>query len=79
LLSAVGGAAAGGLVGALVGLGLSEEDARYYEGQVREGKTLVAVDAGDRPDEARDIVRRHGGYDRATAPGPTGAAAGRRV
>jgi hypothetical protein len=35
--------------------------------------------AGGRPDEARNIVRRHGGYDLATSPGPTGAAADRRV
>ncbi len=67
LLSAAGGAAAGGLVGALIGWGIPDEDARYYEGQVHAGKYLVTVECGQ-GDDARSVLSRHGGYDRATAP-----------
>lgn len=67
LASAAGGAAAGGLIGALIGLGLPEEEAAYYEGEFKGGRTLVTVRAENRSDEARTIIRRHGGYDRQTA------------
>src|SRR5688500_17984190 len=36
------GAAGGGVVGALVGLGLAEEEAEYYQEGLRRGGTLVA-------------------------------------
>lgn len=39
------GAVAGGLLGALTELGVSDEDAKYYESRVREGAILVAVPA----------------------------------
>jgi hypothetical protein len=67
LLNAAGGAAIAGITGALIGWGIPEEDARYYEGQVQAGRHLVTVECGQ-SDDARDILRRHGGYDRATAP-----------
>jgi hypothetical protein len=55
------GAAAGGLLGALVGMGVPEKDARrFYEG-FRAGGTLVAVDAGNREEEARDCLFESGG------------------
>jgi hypothetical protein len=63
LLNAVGGAAIAGIAGALIGLGIPEEDARYYENEVKAGKYLVTVECGY-GDDARDIVKRHGGYDR---------------
>ena len=68
---AAAGAAAGSLVGALIGLGVPEEEARYYEGEARSGRTLVTVRAEGRYDEASAITRRHGGYDRFTAPAGT--------
>ena len=68
LISAAGGAVAGGVAGALVGWGIPEEDAKYYEGEVKAGRYLVTVDAGERAADARSIYSRHGGYDRATAP-----------
>ena len=68
LVSAAGGAAVAGLAGALIGWGIPEEDAKYYEGEVNAGRYLVTVDAGDRADDARGVFTRHGGYDRATAP-----------
>jgi hypothetical protein len=55
------GAATGALVGALVGLGISEHDARWYESQLRAGRTLVTVhEADERSDDARAILRHHG-------------------
>jgi len=70
LISAAGGAAAGGLVGALVGWGIPEEDAKYYEGEVKAGRFLVTVDRSARAGaaqatDARAVMTRHGGYDRA--------------
>jgi hypothetical protein len=67
LISAAGGAAAAGVAGALIGWGIPEEDARYYEGEVQSGRYLVTVEC-DRGDDARDLLYRHGGYDRRSAP-----------
>ncbi|MEA2662505.1 MAG: hypothetical protein QOH08_2077 [Chloroflexota bacterium] len=60
---AVTGAVAGGVAGALVGLGIPEAEANYYDQQVRDGRTLMTVRAGDRYADASDIVRRRNGYD----------------
>jgi len=57
------GAAAGGLIGALTQMGVPEEEARYYEGEVREGRILVTVKAEGRYQEARDILKSHDAYD----------------
>ncbi len=64
LLNAAAGAAVIGLVGALIGLGIPEEDAKYYESEVRGGRFLVTVEAGNREAEAWAILRRAGGYNR---------------
>ncbi len=66
LLNAAGGAAIAGLAGALVGWGIPEEDAKYYESEVQAGRYLVTVDCGDRTD-AEVVYARHGGYNRKTA------------
>ena len=55
------GAAAGGLVGALTGVGLPEDEARQYDEQLRNGATLVTVNAGDRNAVAWRILQSHGG------------------
>ena len=68
LISAAGGAVAGGVAGALVGWGIPEEDAKYYEGEVKAGRYLVTVDAGERSADAWGVYTRHGGYNRANAP-----------
>jgi len=68
LLNAVGGAAIAGLAGALIGWGIPEADAKYYEDEVKAGRYLVTVDQGDKRDEAWGVFTRHGGYDRSTAP-----------
>lgn len=65
LLSAAGGAVAAGLAGALVGWGIPEEDAAYYEGEVSAGRFLVTVgNPGDRAAEARAVLHRYSGFDR---------------
>jgi len=66
LLNAAGGAAIAGLAGALIGWGIPEEDAKYYENEVKAGRYLVTIDAGDRVDEARAILHRRSGFDRHT-------------
>ena len=54
------GAAVGGILGAMVGLGVSDEEAQHYEKLFKEGKAIVAV-KGPTP-VAADILAKHGGY-----------------
>jgi hypothetical protein len=67
LINAAGGAALTGLAGALVGWGIPDEEAKYYEDEVKAGKTLVTVRADGRLGFARDILALHEGYGRTTA------------
>jgi hypothetical protein len=60
LVSAGAGAAAGGVAGALIGWGIPEDDAKFYEGEVRAGRYLVTVECGQ-GDDARSLLTRHGG------------------
>lgn len=69
LASAGGGATVGTIVGGLVGLGIPEDEAAVYEGDVTAGRTLVAVSAGPRYVEAVDILRRHNASVRANEAG----------
>src|SRR4051812_27245366 len=55
LVNAAGTAAVAGIAGALIGWGIPEEDASYYENEVKSGRFLVTVDTSDRADEARAI------------------------
>jgi len=64
LLNAAGGAAIAGVAGALIGWGIPEEEAEYYEGEVKAGRFLVTVDAEGREAEARSILHKLGGFDR---------------
>src|SRR5262245_23646855 len=51
------GAAAGGLTGALIGLGIPEHEARMYNDAISEGSILLGVYAhDDRADQARRIL-----------------------
>lgn len=62
--SAAGTAVAGGLVGALIGLGLPEEEANYYQREFESGRTVVSVHCGaDRFEEARTILDLSNSYD----------------
>ena len=67
---AAAGAAAGGIAGALSGLGVPEHEARYYEGELHGGRTIVTVQAEGRAEEATAILSRHGAYDMATGGEP---------
>lgn len=68
LLNAASGAAVAGLGGALVGMGLPEEDAKYYEGEIKAGRFLVTVNTDDEGGDMNAIYKQHGGYDRKTEP-----------
>jgi hypothetical protein len=76
LSNAAAGAGIVGLVGALVGAGVPEEEAKYYQGEFEMGRTIVTVMAEGRADEAAAILRRHGAYDMSTR-GSTAAAMAR--
>ena len=51
------GAAARGVLGTLIGLGIPDRTAPYFEDGVRQGSVLVVVESGSRGDAARDILR----------------------
>jgi hypothetical protein len=59
LASAAAGAAVGGVAGLLIGLGVPEEQAGYYEKQLQAGRSLITVQAGERNGEALAILRRY--------------------
>jgi len=61
--SAAIGAAAAGLAGALIGLGIPEEEANYYDSEFKSGRTVVTVNAEGRYNEAVAILQRFQGYD----------------
>jgi hypothetical protein len=63
VVGAGAGAAAGGLLGGLTGLGVSDDEARYYENEFKSGRSLVAVRAEGRYGEVRDRLRQLGAYD----------------
>lgn len=69
------GAAAGGLMGALTGMGVPEEEAKYYDNEFSQGLAIVTVKAGSRYSEARDVLMRHGAYDVNSTHGGTGTVA----
>jgi len=77
LSNAAAGAGVAGLIGALVGAGIPEHEAAYYQEEVAAGRTIVTVDAGTRAHEAGDILRRNGAYDASDRPNLT--AESRRV
>jgi hypothetical protein len=68
--AAVTGAALGGAVGGLEKVmtdhGVSQDDARYYEGRVNDGGVFVSIDtsdAGVSPEVAADMLYRAGGHN----------------
>lgn len=64
LSSAAAGAAAAGIGGALVGLGITDDDAKYYEGEFNAGRTIVTVKGGPKAAGAQKVLTQYGGYDR---------------
>jgi len=62
------GAATGGFMGAMTSLGLSEEDANYYQHEFETGRVIVTVKVSERAQEALDLLRNAGAYDSSTRP-----------
>jgi hypothetical protein len=67
IASAGTGAAVGTVLGGLIGLGIPEDDAAFYDSEFRSGRTLVTVQAGDRHAEAVAIMSRYGAVERPTS------------
>ncbi len=65
------GATGGGIVGGLVGADFPEDEARFYERELKAGHVLVGVRAEDRLEEARAILDHCGGYHALSAPALT--------
>ena len=65
LASAAGVAAAGGITGALIGAGIPEEEAEYYQTQVEAGRIVVTVQTSDSAhyDRAAAILDDANAYD----------------
>ncbi len=63
-----------GLVGDLTGMGLSQDEANYYDSEYRAGRYIVAVNAGARQQDAQTILNSGGAYNYASRSGNTGAA-----
>lgn len=61
-------AVAGGLIGAMMSVGISGEEARFYQHELAQGYLMVTVEAGLRFLEAQSILRSCGAYDAATRP-----------
>ena len=62
--SAAGTAAAGGVIGALIGLGIPEKEAEYYEGEFNSGRTVVTVKTGKaKYNKASSILDESNAYD----------------
>ena len=74
------GATTGGVVGALIGMGIPEIEAKRYEGKLKTGNYLIAVHTndGDAKDRAKEIFKNAGAEDISTssmAKTPAGAVA----
>jgi hypothetical protein len=63
LAAGLTGAAAGGLAGGLVDMGIPRHRGEFYEGRVREGKILCAVETDGKEEEVRQVLERSGATD----------------
>ncbi len=72
IMAALGGAAvgtaAGGVVGALVGMGIPEFEAKRYDAKIREGNILISVhtEDGKQRDAAKEVFKRNHADDIST-------------
>src|SRR5581483_11811030 len=53
----------------LTGMGLSDEEARYYTDEYYNGNTILTVQAAKREQEALSILHQHGAYNSRVSPG----------
>jgi hypothetical protein len=69
LSTAAVGTAAGGIIGALIGLGIPEFEAKRFDTKIREGNILISVHAEDGKQKsiAKDIFRHHNADDISSA------------
>jgi hypothetical protein len=69
------GGAVGGLVGALVGMGIPEYEAKRYEGQVKDGGSLISVhcDTSEQISRAKELLKNLGATDIASSGESAGA------
>ena len=69
IMAALGGAAVGtatgGIIGALVGMGIPEFEAKRYDAKVREGSILISVhtESSNQRDVAKDVFKRNNADD----------------
>ena len=69
IMAALGGAAVGtatgGIIGALVGMGIPEYEAKRYEGRVKDGGVLLSVhcDSSEEVSRAKDVLKAAGAND----------------
>jgi len=61
-----------GLVGDLTGMGLSQDEANYYDSEYRAGRYIVAVNPGNRWQDAQTVLNSGGAYNYASRSGSTG-------
>lgn len=56
------GSATGGLTGGLIGLGMTEHEAKEYEGDLRNGKAFISVDVDNAQEahRAKEVLARDG-------------------
>lgn len=52
-----------GIFDSLLGLGLGNDEANYYNSEFMAGRTVVTVKTDDRQQEARDVMHRYNAYD----------------
>ncbi|MBA2285176.1 MAG: YsnF/AvaK domain-containing protein [Ktedonobacteraceae bacterium] len=67
----------GGITESLLGMGIAQDEAAYYNSEFEAGRTVVTVNTADRQQEAYDILARSGAYDASNRAGQattTGAA-----
>jgi hypothetical protein len=59
----------GGLIGALVGMGIPEYEAKRYEGRVKEGGILISVhcDSSEEITRAKEMLKQTGAEDIASS------------
>ena len=56
-----------GILDSLLGLGLPQNEADFYNREFLAGRTIVTVNSNDRQQEAYDILMRNGAYDANTS------------